>query len=172
MRLRIFSIMVLLLFVATTVSANTKIAIVDMKAVIAQSEAGIKAMDQLKTQFKDMKDNLDAQKKSLDTLKDELQKQSMMLSQEAKMDKEDQYKRKIRDFQDMGQNYQRKLQQAEQDLSKPIIDKLVQVVDDYGKKNSYDIIFDAPTSGVIFAQDHVDVTQAIITELNKVMRGK
>lgn len=172
MRSFILSIILLFLCVASTASADTKIGIVDMKAVIAQSESGMKAMEQLKTQFKDMKDNLDAQKKSLDTLKDELQKQSMMLSQEAKMDKEDQYKRKIRDFQDMGQNYQRKLQQAEQDLSKPIIDKLVQIIDDYGKKNGFDIILDAPSSGVIFAQDNVDVTNAIIAELNKAMRGK
>ena len=99
-----------------------------MQAVIAKSEPGLKAMEQLKSQFKGMKDNLDAQKKSLDSLREELQKQSMMLSQEAKLDKETQYKRKVRDFQDMGQNYQRKLQQAEQNLSKPIIEKLLTVI--------------------------------------------
>lgn len=161
-----------ILCLAVTANAETKIGIVDMKAVIAKSEPGVKAMDQLKTQFKDMKDNLDAQKKSLDALKDELQKQSMMLSQEAKIDKEDQYKRKVRDFQDMGQNYQRKLQQAEQNLSKPIIDKLLQVVEEYGKKNGFSVILDKQGSGVVYAQDSVDVTNAIIAELNKAMRGK
>ena len=78
----------LVLCMSLTAGAETKIGFVDMKAVIAKSEPGSKAMEQLKSQFKDMKDNLDAQKKSLDTLKDELQKQSMMLSQEAKLDKE------------------------------------------------------------------------------------
>jgi len=129
-------------------------------------------MEQLKTQFKDMKDNLDAQKKGLDTLKDELQKQSMMLSQEAKLDKETQYKRKVRDFQDMGQSYQRKLQQAEQNLSKPIIDKLLEVIESYGKKNGYTAIFDKQASGVIYGQESVDLTNAIMAELNKAMRGK
>ena len=153
-----------------TAGAETKIGFVDMKAVIAKSEPGSKAMEQLKTQFKDMKDNLDAQKKSLDTLTDELQKQSMMLSQEAKLDKEAQYKRKVRDFQDMGQNYQRKLQQAEQNLSKPIIDKLLQVIQDYGKKNGFTAIFDKQASGLIFSQDSVDLTGAITADLNKAMR--
>lgn len=153
-----------------TAGAETKIGFVDMKAVIAKSEPGSKAMEQLKTQFKDMKDNLDAQKKSLDALKDELQKQSMMLSQEAKLDKEAQYKRKVRDFQDMGQNYQRKLQQAEQNLSKPIIDKLLQVIQDYGKKNGFTAIFDKQASGLIFSQDSVDLTGAITADLNKAMR--
>ncbi|NLW80212.1 MAG: OmpH family outer membrane protein [Desulfovibrionales bacterium] len=155
-----------------TASAETKLGFVDMKAVIAKSEPGSKAMEQLKTQFKDMKDNLDAQKKSLDTLKDELQKQSMMLSQEAKLDKEAQYKRKVRDFQDMGQNYQRKLQQAEQNLSKPIIEKLIEVVQNYGNQNGYTAIFDKQASGTVFHQDGADITNAIIAELNKAMRGK
>ena len=120
----------LVLCLCAAASAETKIGFVDMQAVIAKSEPGLKAMEQLKSQFKGMKDNLDAQKKSLDSLREELQKQSMMLSQEAKLDKETQYKRKVRDFQDMGQNYQRKLQQAEQNLSKPIIEKLLTVVQD------------------------------------------
>lgn len=160
----------LVLCMSLTAGAETKIGFVDMKAVIAKSEPGSKAMEQLKTQFKDMKDNLDAQKKSLDALKDELQKQSMMLSQEAKLDKEAQYKRKVRDFQDMGQSYQRKLQQAEQSLSKPIIDKLLEVILDYGKKNGFTAIFDKQASGLVFSQDNVDLTSTIIAELNKAMR--
>ena len=160
----------LVLCMSLTAGAETKIGFVDMKAVIAKSEPGSKAMEQLKSQFKDMKDNLDAQKKSLDTLKDELQKQSMMLSQEAKLDKEAQYKRKVRDFQDMGQSYQRKLQQAEQSLSKPIIDKLLEVIQDYGKKNGFTAIFDKQASGLVFSQDNVDLTSTIIAELNKAMR--
>lgn len=62
-----------MLCMCTVANAETKIGFVDMKAVIAKSDPGIKAMESLKTQFKDMKANLDAQKKSLDALKEELQ---------------------------------------------------------------------------------------------------
>lgn len=166
----IFLIVFCVLCLSVNAFAETKIGFVDMKAVIAKSESGIKAMDSLKSQFKDMKDNLDSQKKSLDALKEELQKQSMMLSQEAKLDKETQYKRKVRDFQDMGQNYQRKLQQAEQNLSKPIIEKLVEVLQAYGKKNGYTAIFDKQASGLMYHEASVDVTNDVISELNKALR--
>lgn len=169
---RIVSSILCVLFFCTMASAETKIGFVDMKAVIAKSEPGMKAMESLKTQFKDMKTNLDAQKKSLDTLKEELQKQAMMLSQEAKMEKETQYKRKVRDFQDMGQNYQRKLQQAEQNLSKPIIEKLLAILQEYGKKNGYTAIFDKQGSAIMYHEANADVTNDIIAELNKAMRGK
>lgn len=172
MRVCILTAFLVLCMCLTASAADTKIGFVDMKAIIAKSEPGAKAMEQLKSQFKDMKDNLDAQKKSLDTLRDELQKQSMMLSQEAKIDKEAQYKRKVRDFQDMGQSYQRKLQQAEQTLSKPIIDKLLEIIRDFGKRNGYTAIFDRQASGLVYSQDSVDLTNTIIAELNKAMRGK
>lgn len=169
MRILLVSL-VLVLLACVSASAETKIGFVDMKMVIAKSEAGSKAMDSLKSQFKDMKDNLDTQKKSLDALREELQKQSMMLSQQAKNDKEDQYKRKVRDFQDSGQNYQRKLQQAEQNLSKPIIDKLVEVLQAYGKSHGFTAILDKQGAGVVYFDDGADLTNEIITELNKAMR--
>lgn len=168
----IFYGILFVLCMCTFANAETKIGFVDMKAVIAKSEPGAKAMESLKSQFKDMKDNLDAQKKSLDSLKDELQKQAMMLSQDAKMEKETQYKRKVRDFQDMGQNYQRKLQQAEQNLSKPIIEKLLTILQEYGKKNGYTAIFDKQGSAIMYHEAGADVTPEIIAELNKAMRGK
>lgn len=162
----------LLLCVCLPAQAETKIGIVDMKAIIAKSEPGSKAMEKLKAQFTDMKKTMDAQKKNLDTLKDELQKQSMMLSQDAKLEKETQFKKKVRDFQDMGQSYQRKLQQAEADLSKPIIDKLMDIILNYGKKNGFTVILDKQASGVVYSTKEADLTQEITTELNKAMRGK
>jgi outer membrane protein len=72
----------------------------------------------------------------------------------------------------MGQSYQRKLQQAEQTLSKPIIDKLLEVIRDFGKRNGYTAIFDKQASGLVYSQDSVDLTNTVIAELNKAMRGK
>ena len=46
------------------------------------------------------------------------------------------------------------------------------MVQDYGKKNGYTAIFDKQASGLVYQQDSVDLTNAIIAELNKAMRGK
>ena len=171
MRSLVYSIL-LLFFFCSVAQAETKIGFVDMKAVIATSEPGVKAMESLSSQFKDMKTSLDAQKKTLDTLREELQKQAVMLSQEAKTEKENQYRRKVRDFQDLAQTHQQKLQQAEQNLSQPIIDKLLEILQDYGKKNGYTAILDKQGGAVIYHASEADLTDAIIAELNKAMRGK
>ena len=153
----------------TSAWAETKIGFVNIPAVIAKCDAGKRAMEDLKKQFQGMKDKLDGKKKELDSMKEELQKQAMMLSQEAKLDKETQFKRKVRDFQDMAQTYQAQLQQAEQKLSKPIMEKLVEVIQNYGKKNGYTAILDRQGSGVAYVEPSADLTDTIVTEMNKAM---
>lgn len=166
---RIFIVLGVLCCIASSAWAEARIGFVNIPAVIAKCEAGKRAMNELKSQFQGMKDKLDAKKKELDAMKDELQKQAMMLSQDAKLDKETQFKRKVRDFQDMGQTYQAQLQQAEQKLSKPIMEKLVQVIQDYGKRNGYTAILDKQGSGVTYVDPAADLTETIIAEMNKAM---
>jgi len=152
--------------------AQTKLAIIDMKEVISKSEPGQKAMKELKKKFDKMKQGLDQKKQELQALREELQKQSLVLSQEAKQDKELEFKRKVRDFQDMFQNYRRKIRMEEKKLSDPIIEQLVQVIKEYGKKHKYTAIFDTKSSGLLYADDAIDITKEIIVELNRAWRAK
>lgn len=168
---KIAIMLVLLLTMSTSVlAAQTKIGIINMKKVIATCEPGQKAMAELKANFKDLAGDLDKQKKSIEAMQKDLQKQSMMLSQEAKQDKEIEFKRKVRDFQDMSQNYQRKMKVDEERLSKPILQKLIEVIQDYGKKQGYTAIMDTQTSGLLYANEAIDLTDTIIVEMNRAWR--
>ena len=69
----------------------------------------------------EMKAELDKRKAVIEKLRDALQKQGLVLSQEAKLDKELEYKRKVRDFQDLLQSFQRKTKAEEARLTQPII---------------------------------------------------
>ena len=165
--------LMLILFLAmssTTLAAQTKIGIINMKKVIAKCEPGQKAMEELKVKFKDLAEDLDKQKKSIEAMQQDLQKQSMMLSQEAKQDKEIEFKRRVRDFQDMSQNYQRKMKMDEERLSSPILQKLIEVIQDYGKKQGYTAILDTQTSGLLYADEAIDLTDKIIVEMNRAWR--
>lgn len=159
-----------LFFSASALAAQDKIGIINMQKVIAVCEPGQKAMEELKDKFKDLKADLDKQKKAIETMQNDLPKQSMMLSQEAKQDKEIQFKRKVRDFQDMSQNYQRKMKADEERLSKPILQKLIDVIQNYGKSNGYTAILDTQTSGLLYADEAIDLTDKITVEMNRAWR--
>ncbi len=165
--MRLFCTLFLLLVLPLSVSAaELKFGYINLKEVISKSEPGKKAFAELKKKFEGMKSDLDKQKKEIDELQASLQKQSLVLSQDAKLDKELEFKRKVRDFQDMYQNYQMRMKQDEQRLSAPILQQLVTIIKNYGKKHKYTMLFDSNSSGLLYADDATNLSGKIIKELN------
>ncbi len=171
MRKAFLTLLAVLLF-STTALAQSKIAVVNMPRVIKECEAGIAARDDLAATFKPMQEDIDKQKTELEKMRTELQNQSLVLSQSAKVDKEEEFKRRIRDLQDTMQTLQRKYKEEEKKHSEPIILLIMQVMKDFGTKKGYDLIVDRMGSGVLFASDTTDVTNEIIVEVNKAWRAQ
>ena len=172
-----FSLSVLILCIvavcpALTLAQDIKLGVVDLQAVMEKSEPGQKAIKQLQSEFEEMKSELDKKKAAIDKLRQEMQKQSLVLSQEAQLDKETEYKQKVRDFQDLYQNYQRKMQLKEQKLREPIIQKLVGIIKDYGKDNGYTLIMDKKNSGVVYNSDAIEITKPVISKLNRTWKNQ
>ncbi len=149
------------------VPALGKMAYVEVQRVLETSEPGKKALGQLTKRFEDMRAELDQERANLEKMREELQKQSLVLSQEAQEDLESELRTKVQEFQEMFQAYQARMQQEEQDLSEPIIDLLFDVINEYGEKNDYQVIFDAQGSGLIYASDALNITDKLIEEVNK-----
>ncbi len=164
----------LLLMISSVAHAadTAKIGIVDMEKVVRNSEPGQAALNKLKDQFKDAKESMDKQKAEIDKMREDMEKQSLVLSQEAKMDKQTQFQRKVRDFQDNFQNFQRKMKIEEDKLSKPVLDIIMQVIQDFGKKNGYGAIMDGRGAGVVFVSDALNITDEVLVEVNKAARAK
>ena len=149
-----------------------KMAYVEVQRVLETSEPGKQALGQLTRRFEEMRAELDQERAELEKKREELQRQSLVLSQDAQEDLEAELRRKVRDFQEMFQAYQARMQQEEQTLSEPIIDLLFEVINEYGEKNDYTIIFDAQGSGIIYASDALNITDRLIEEVNKAWQAK
>lgn len=163
-----FSLCCVFVFSLPALAKDLKVGVVNVQEVMEQSEPGKTALEQLKTSFDEMKGELDKRKQDVVKLRQEIQKQSLVLSQEAQIDKETEYKQKVREFQGLQQSYQKKMQIKEQKLTKPILEKLQTVIDDFAKARGYDLILDKKNSGVIYQDDQVEVTDQIVKELNRV----
>lgn len=161
--------LVLTIGLTAAAAADSKIAFVDMRGVMTKCEAGKKAFSKLDAQFKTIKGDLEGQQKTLMGMREDIQKQSLALSQEAKKDKQTQYQKKLAEYQQSYQKYQGEVRKAEQELSKPLIDKLVSIVQSYGKSHGYTAIYDLQASGVVYRDDSTDLTDLVIKEMNKAM---
>jgi outer membrane protein len=171
MRTILLTLAVLLVFAAPA-SAQDKIGVINIRTLIAKSEPGQATKADLEEKFAPMKADIEQRKKDYEELVQEMEKQRLVLSQEAKIDKEMELKRKSRDLQEMVQLYQRKVRAAEEEASQPVFEILQDVIGEYGAANGYTAIIDRMQGGLLFVDDAADITNEVMVELNRAWREK
>ena len=73
----------------------------------------------------------------------------------------------IFDLQNKTVQYQKEINQLENELKKPIMGKLDKVVQDVSGKTDVAMTFEISTSPVVYAKNRVDLTDDVIKEYNK-----
>jgi outer membrane protein len=145
---------------------GVKVAILDMPKALNLSEPGEIAKQELTKKFERIKNDLDQKQKDLEGLKAELEKQSLMLSLEAKLDKEKDYERKLRSFKDLYQDYKEEMARAEYEAARPIFEDLREIAEEVRIKEGYLIVFDPSNAGVICYDRAIDITDKVIEIYN------
>ncbi|NQT06380.1 MAG: OmpH family outer membrane protein [Candidatus Omnitrophica bacterium] len=99
--------------------------------------------------------------KDINKLRDEAQ----LLSKDVREKKEKELGEKMRNIQDFDRDAKLELQRKRDDMLKDILKEIDATVKQYGKEKGYDFIFDDRV--LLYANKGVDVTEDIITLLNK-----
>ncbi|MDH4223442.1 MAG: OmpH family outer membrane protein [candidate division Zixibacteria bacterium] len=112
----------------------------------------------------------DSIKMELDSLETEFNKQSLLLSDEKKKEKESQLKQKKDSYtnhinQVFGPGG--KMEKLNAELTKPILDKINIALEKIALENNYVMIFDAVNGNVAWAKKGLDLTERVLEELNK-----
>ena len=151
--------------------AEAKIGVFNMRTVMTDCDYGKSVAAQLKAKFEPMEKDLEREAENIKKLETELKNQDMALKLEAKQDKQREFRRKARDYQDSVAAYRQKRQAEEQRLGQPVVVKIIKAMSDYGKANNFTVILEMSTGGVSYVGDGVDITQNLIDELNKLKKA-
>jgi len=149
--------------------AELKIGIVVLPKIVFNSEYGKEMGETLKQKFEPLRLELERQAKELKEMEDEIKNQDLALKLDAKQERERDFRRKLRDFQDSQVAYNQKLQAEQQKLREPIIQKLNTLIVDYARANGYSMILQA-AGGVLYAQEGMDITDQITAEFDKLKK--
>ena len=106
----------------------------------------------------------------LTTMADELRAQSLMLSPEARQEREQRYdslRTELEQFRretwgEGGRLYSRNLE-----LSRPVLDKINAAVQKVSQDYGYDFVFNAASADIVYALPEYDITDRVIDELRK-----
>ncbi len=147
--------------------AETKFGYVDVQKSLNLSEAGKEAKEQLSGKVKRYQDEINTKQEELKKLKDDLERQGVILSESKKGEKEKEYSAKLKDFQRFTKDAQDELQGKDEELTKKILESFEKVVQEYGRKNGFTLIFARTGSdGIIFFDEKIDLTEILVKQFN------
>jgi len=147
------------LWVSQSFASEMRIAYVDIKVSMENTKAykqGVKRFEALQNK---KRKQLDAKRKKLTDLDKELQMQSMAMTSEHLMEKQQELTRLKKEFDRDLQDATDELKGEKRQLDKTMFGKFYNAVKDYGKKHKFDIIL--PRSAIIYGSEPYDITADI-----------
>ena len=83
------------------------------------------------------------------------------------MDKERQLQEAIMKLQQKSLGFQKEIQEMENKMKAPIIDRVRKIVESVSKKEKLDVTFEASTAPVVYAKNEKDITEMVIKSYDK-----
>jgi outer membrane protein len=147
--------------------AEDQVVIVDVQRVVNDSIIGKAAKSNLESQINKAKLKLAGLKSEFEKQKVELDKQSAILSGTALDQRREALAKKQVDFQRAYQDMQRDLAKANDKEIGKVIKQVSEVVRDLADKRGYAFVFEKDRQSILFASSRIDITDEVVSELDK-----
>ncbi len=151
----------------TAALAEAQIAIVDVQRVVNDSIIGKAAKSNLEEQISKAKLKLGGLKSEFEKQKAELDKQSAILSGSALEQRKEALSKKQVDFQRAYQDMQQELAKANEKEIGKVIKQVNEVVKELADSKGYTFVFEKDRQAVLFASSRIDITDQVISTLDK-----
>ncbi len=171
-RLWIGLVVVMMMVAVPAVAAELKIGYVDLQRALVESDAGKVAKGSMGKRVADFQSTAQGRQQNLQNLKEELEKKSLMLSADAKAQKERDFQQQNKDFQRFVKDAQEELQREEARLGRSILEGLSEVIKNIADKEGYTLVFERSGGALIYADDSIDLTDQAIAAYNKVYKAE
>jgi outer membrane protein len=142
------------------------VAVIDVQRVVTDSDPGKEALQKLQKLQADRVEQGKRIQTDLESLRDQLTKQQLTLAP----DKLDELKKKMEDKQIELKRFQDDAQRELEDARRKTLDgleaKIMPVIDQIGKEKGYTLIFNKYQSGLVYADQAVDITDDVVRRFN------
>jgi len=163
---------VFVLVSGTAWADSLKIAYFDIQTVLDKSKWGQQAKQEFNQKKQKVQAEMEAKGKQFKSLREEFEKKAPMLDEAARTKKARELVGKQQEGEKALMESNAELNKLSNDLTAPIVDKILQIATNLGKKDKCDFVIEAGKAGIVYANDDYDLTKKIIDELNKVTPRK
>jgi outer membrane protein len=154
-----------LLWLGTVNAADVaKIGVANLQRLLETSNQGKSAQEQIKKQKDQMEQELKQKGGEIEELRKQVERESMVMSNEKREEKEREIRIKINDFKSLEKRYRAQLQNLEKKLVNALLKEVSALVEEIGKKEGYLLIINNTT--VLYSPGSINITDQLIKELN------
>ena len=150
---------------AALAAAPTKVAVVDLNRVVAESPQGRAAIEKLNAERTEKQRELVSQQKDLRALEERLNRDGAIMSESERADVESRYRT-------LRQRIERRAAEIDEDLNARRQDELTRVqrvvlneIRNFAKENQYDVVLGP---GVVYAAPETDITEGVKKRLEAI----
>lgn len=161
-RLGVVAGIVLLGWVGSVWAADLRVAYVDIQKAINDCNAGKEAKKAITKDLEKIQHIGAEKQKELQTMKESFEKQTLMLTPEARAHKEKDYQTKVRDFQRWADDTQNEMNQKRMEMERTISSGLIKVIQKVGADEGYTFILEKNENIVLYASKAIDITDRVI----------
>ncbi len=148
-----------------------KVGVMDQQLVMERSKAGKRALEELKSYSATRQKIINADDQELKELEQQLQNPNAKLSEQAKQEKQEQFRTKLEAYQRRLAEFNREVQQKQREMIAEYSKKIAAAAQAVAQKDGYLAILDKGSDAiirvVIYHQPALDVTDAVTKEFDR-----
>lgn len=167
---RIIVLVLLVLSFSLLMAESSKIAYIDSEKIMKLSKDTQEAQKSFETDSKKWQEQVKKIDEEVQRLESEFEARKLTLTETGKKEaadkiaaKREEGKKLVQDI--FGENGLAAKRNAE--LLQPILKKMQGVIEKIALEDGYDVVFDASSSGILYAKPRLEITDRVLEEMNK-----
>jgi len=152
-------------FAGTSLAEGLRVAVIDVNKILNDSEAGQAAKKKMEARYEELKKTIDAKQEEARKIKEEIDKQKVMVGKEKLKEKEDALQAKLNELRQLTQEGERDMQTRQGELTREVLKSVEAKVDVVVKADKLDLVLEK-SAGVVYSNESMDITQRVLTLVN------
>ena len=148
-----------------------KIAVIEVERILRESDAGKEALATLEAASKVKGEELESRAQALQDLQKRYQETRLTLADDRLAEMQKELEDKTIEMRRLQDDANRELQKQQQEAFQRIEEEVLPIINQIGREGGYTLMFNKFQSGLVFADEGVDITQSVIERYNASRSG-
>jgi outer membrane protein len=151
---------------ATTIEAQaTRLGYIDSQRILVEAPGTTEAQRAFEQDMERFRTELERMEDELESLQDNFERQQGTLSAAVRQERQQEMQQKFIEYQQRRMELEETAQQRQAELVGPIMQRVMEVIEDVRREGNYALIFDTAAGAIITADPGLDLTDQVLERL-------